>query len=96
MQMTVRDASVDRFIHRVSRKRSRNEDHRGVGPGRHHRRGHRVEDRDALDVLPALPWGNPSHDVRPVRAVAKPVEATLRARQSLDDEPRVGSDEDCH
>ena len=65
-------------------------------PASAHRGGDRVEDRDALDVLAALSGRHAGDDVRPVRAVAEPVEAALRARQPLDDETCLRVDEDRH
>ena len=90
------DARADRLVHRVRGERRRDEDHRRVRAGLGDGRGDRVEDGDALDVLPALPRRHARDDVRAVRSVPKPVEAALGARQPLDDEAGVGVDEDRH
>ena len=49
------DAGVDRLVDGVGREARRDEDQRRVRAGLGDRVGDRVEDRDALDVLSALP-----------------------------------------
>ena len=58
--------------------------------------GDRAEDGDAFDVLAFLARRDPGDDVRPVGAVAQPVEAALRAGQALDDEACLAVDQDRH
>ena len=96
MQMIVADARVDRLVHRVGRERRRDEDHRRVRAGLRDRRRDGVEDRDPLDVLPAL--ARASRRRRPAcRARGSAGRGSdPRAGQPLDDEPRVGVDEDRH
>ena len=96
MQITVRDARVDRLVDRVGGEARRDEDQRRVRAGLVDGVGDGVEDGDALDVLAALARRDAGDEVRAVRAVAQAVEAALAAGQALDDEARVVVDDDRH
>ena len=96
MQIDRPDPGVDRLVDGVGREAGRDEDERRVGARFRDRVGDRAEDGDALDVLASLARRDPGDDVRPVGAVAQPVEAALAAGQALDDEARLAVDEDRH
>ena len=55
-----RHAGVGGFHDRVGGERRRHVDDRGVGAGRRHRLRDRVEDRNALEVVPPLPGVTPA------------------------------------
>ena len=80
MQIDRADAGVDGLVDRVGGEPRRDEDQRRVRAGLLDRLGDGVEDRDALDVLAALAGRDAGDDVRPVVAVAQPVEASPRGR----------------
>ena len=90
------DAGVDRLVDRVGGEARRDEDHRRVRARLRDRVGHRVEDRDALDVLAALAGRDAGDDVRAVVAVARrrgrsprcPVRPWTTRRVSLVDDDR--------
>ena len=90
------DARVDRLVDRVRREPGRHEDHRGVRLRLRDRVAHRVEDRDPVDRLAALPGRDARDDVRPVGAVAQRVERPLAPGDPLDDEARRAVDDDRH
>ena len=94
--ITVADACVDRLVGGVGGEARGHEDQRRVRAGLLDGLGDGVVDRDALDVLAALPWRDAGDDVRAVVAVAQAVEAALAPGQALHDEPRVLVDDDRH
>ena len=90
------DAGVDGLVDGVGGKTGWNEDHRRVRARLRDRLGHGVEDRDALDVLPALPRRHARDDIGAVIPVANAVEGSLAPGQALHDEERVAIDDDRH
>ena len=90
------DPGVDGLVDRVHGKPRRDEDDGRVGARFVDSPGHRVEDRNALDVLAALAGRDPGDDVRPVVPVPRAVERALAPGQTLDDEARLVRDDDRH
>ena len=90
------DPRVDGLVDRIGREARRHEDERRIRVGLLDRIHDRVEHWDAFDILAALAGRDAGNDVRAVALVAQAVEAALAAREALDDEPRVGVDDDRH
>ena len=91
-----RDAGRGRFQDGGGCAPGRHRDERGVRPGRRDGLRHRVEHRDALDVLAALAGRDPGHHLGAVGPVAQAVETPLAAGQPLHDHLGLLVDEDAH
>src|SRR5439155_6307842 len=90
------DPRVDGLVDCIGREARRHEDERRIRVGLLDRIHDRVKHGDAFDILAALAGRDAGNDVRAVALVAQAVEAALAAREALDDEPRVGVDDDRH
>src|SRR3954452_23192896 len=90
------DAGVGRLENRVCRERRRHEDPHGVGAGLGDGGVHRVERRNAFDVLPRLARRDAGDQVGAVVLVVQAVEAALPAGEARDHELRVLAYEDAH
>ena len=94
------DAVGHRLQHGVLREGRRDRDHGAVDRRavRLHRLPHRVEHRHAVHVAPEPARRHAADDLRAravVQALAREVHG-LAARDALDDERRVGVDQDAH
>src|SRR4051812_47149991 len=90
------DAGVGGLEDRVGGEARRHEDHRRVGLRLGDGGLEGVEDRDALDVEPALARRDTGHDVGAVALVVERVERALASGDAGDAQARVVADEDAH
>ncbi len=90
------DAGVDRFVDRIRGEPGGHEDEGRVGATLGDSLRDRVEDRHAVDVLPALSRRDARDEIRPVGVVATRVERALATGEPLDDEARLAVDDDRH
>jgi len=74
----------------------RDVDHGSLRPGVLDRLAHRVEDRDAVEGLAALPRRDPGDDLRPVVPHGARVEGAVTPGDPLDHHPGVLVDQNAH
>ena len=97
MQMTKRDAAVDRLVDRVGRERGRDEDDRGIRLRLRDRLGDGVEDRHAVrPACPPPPGVTPATTFVPYSTICVVWKRAFAPGDALDEQARVFVDENAH
>eukprot|EP00920_Eleutheroschizon_duboscqi_P035924 GHVT01086968.1.p1 GENE.GHVT01086968.1~~GHVT01086968.1.p1 ORF type:complete len:241 (-),score=21.34 GHVT01086968.1:64-786(-) len=89
-------AGIGCFQDRIGAKRRGHENQRGVALGFLHGIAHRVEHRNALDLLPCLARRHASDDLRPISLALRRMERAFLARDPLHHHPRILINENAH
>ena len=92
----LRHARLGGLENRLGRKARRHDNERRIGTLLLDGIGHRIEDRNTLDVLPGTARRDTRNDIGAVIAVAQRVERTLAARDALNNQARFLRSNDGH
>src|SRR5580765_1455657 len=90
------DARICRFQDRIGTKRRRHKNERGVALGFLHGIAHRIEHRNAFDLLPRLTRRHTRDDLRSVSLALRRMERAFLPRNPLHHHPRILIHENAH